>query len=97
MSFGENEAYGAFWWQREEIMTTDKVKITYETLQIPREEAEEMFRIVRNIVDDLYFCRKPKKEWPLYDRLASFLGENDLQTHYLVLEERREDPDVDYF
>lgn len=78
-------------------MATEKVKITYDTLQITKKEAEEMFRIVRNIVDDRWFCRKPKAEWPLYDKLAAFLDENDLKTHYLVLEEREEEPDAYHF
>ena len=62
---------------------------------IEKEEAEEIFRIFKNIATDAHYCHRPKKSWPLYDKLARNLGENTLEQHNEMLrlrdEEERED------
>ena len=55
------------------------------------DEAQETFRIMRNIVDDAHYCHHPKTQWPLYDKLALFLGENDIETHNEALRLRDEE------
>ena len=47
--------------------------------------------IFRNIADDAHYRRHPKKDWPLYDRLADFLGENTLAQHNEALRLRDEE------
>ena len=58
-------------------------------------EANEVFRILKNIVDDSHYYHKPKKEWPLYDHLARALGENSLAEHNEALELRDGEEMVD--
>ena len=50
-------------------------------IQLDEQEAREVFRILKNIVDDSHYYHNPKKEWPLYDHLARALGENSLAEH----------------
>ena len=60
-------------------------------VHLDEQEAQEVFRILRNIVDDAHYYHKPKKEWPLYDHLARALGENDLKSHNEALDLRDEE------
>ena len=75
----------------------DKIRIIYEekSIELSETEAQETFRIMRNIVDDAHYCHRPKKDWPLYDRLADFLGENTLAQHNEALTLRDEEEEVD--
>lgn len=67
----------------------------YGWMGIEKEEAAEIFRIFRNIATDAHYAHRPKKDWPLYDKLARNLGENTLAEHNEALrlrdEEERED------
>lgn len=60
-------------------------------VHLDEQEAREVFRILRNIVDDAHYYHHPKTQWPLYDKLALFLGENDLETHNEALRLRDEE------
>ncbi len=48
---------------------------------LDEQEIREVFRIFRNIADDAHYRHHPKKEWPLYDKLADYLGEPTLEQH----------------
>ena len=71
----------------------DKIRIIYEekSIELSETEAKEVFTIFRNIADDAHYRRHPKKDWPLYDRLADFLGENTLAQHNEALRLRDEE------
>ena len=58
-------------------------------------EAKEVFRILKNIVDDSHYYHNSKKDWPLYDHLARALGENSLAQHNEALELRDGEEMVD--
>ena len=73
----------------------DKVRLIYDKYELDRAEIQEIFRIFRNIADDAHYTHRPKKEWPLYDKLADFLGENTLAQHNEVLTLRDEEEDID--
>lgn len=73
----------------------DKVRLIYDKYELDRAEIQEIFRIFRNIADDAHYAHRPKKEWPLYDKLADFLGENTLAQHNEVLTLRDEEEDID--
>ena len=75
----------------------DKIRLIYEekSIELSQTEAKEVFTVFRNIVDDAHYCHRPKKEWPLYDRLADFLGENTLAQHNEALTLRDEEEDID--
>ena len=75
----------------------DKIRLIYEekSIELSQTEAKEVFTIFRNIVDDAHYAHRPKKEWPLYDRLADFLGENTLAQHNEALTLRDEEEEVD--
>lgn len=73
----------------------DKVRIIYDKYELDRAEIQEIFRIFRNIADDAHYAHRPKKEWPLYDKLADFLGENTLAQHNETLRLRDEEEDID--
>ena len=64
-------------------------------VHLDEKEAQEVFRILRNIADDAHYCHHPKKEWPLYDHLARALGENSLAEHNEALELRDEEERFD--
>ena len=73
----------------------DKVRIIYDKYELDRAEIQEIFRIFRNIADDAHYAHRPKKDWPLYDKLADFLGENTLAQHNEALTLRDEEEDID--
>ena len=73
----------------------DKVRIIYDKYELDRAEIQEIFRIFRNIADDGHYRRHPIKQWPLYDKLADFLGENTLAQHNEALRLRDEEEDID--
>ena len=73
----------------------DKVRIIYDKYELDRAEIQEIFRIFRNLADDAHYAHRPKKDWPLYDKLADFLGENTLAQHNEVLTLRDEEEDID--
>ena len=62
---------------------------------IEKEEAEEIYRIFRNIATDAHYCHHPKKDWPLYDKLARSLGHNTLAEHNEMLRLRDEEETED--
>ena len=64
-------------------------------MEIERHEAEEIFRIFKNIATDAHYYHKPKKDWPLYDKLADYLGENTLAEHNEMLRLRDEEEEAD--
>ena len=59
------------------------------------DEAREMFRIMKNITDDAHYACHPRTGWPLYDKLAFFLGENSLAEHNEALRLRDGEEMVD--
>ena len=65
------------------------------TFELCEQEAEEVFRIFRNIVDDAHYRHHPKTEWPLYDRLSEYLNESSLKDHNDYLQMRDEEYKVD--
>jgi len=67
----------------------------YGWIGIERAEAEEIFRIFRNIATDAHYAHRPKKDWPLYDKLARSLGENTLAEHNEMLRLRDEEEELD--
>ena len=74
----------------------DKVRIIYdEKYELSKDEVREVFRIFRNIADDGHYRRHPVKEWPLYDKLADWLGENNLAQHNEALRLRDEEETED--
>ena len=73
----------------------DKVRIIYDKYELDRAEIQEIVRIFRNLADDAHYAHRPKKDWPLYDKLADFLGENTLAQHNEVLTLRDEEEDID--
>ena len=73
----------------------DKVRIIYDKYELDRAEIQEIFRIFRNLADDAHYAHRPKKDWPLYDKLADFLGENTLAQHNEALRLRDEEEDID--
>lgn len=73
----------------------DKVKIVYDKYELDRAEIQEVFRIFRNIADDAHYRHHPKKDWPLYDKLADWLGENNLEQHNEALRLRDEEENED--
>ena len=64
-------------------------------ITLEKKEAEEIFRIFRNIATDAHYYHKPKKDWPLYDKLADYLGENTLAQHNEILTLRDEEEELD--
>ena len=62
---------------------------------LDEQEIREVFRIFRNIADDAHYRHHPKKEWPLYDKLADYLGEPTLEQHNETLRLRDEEEDDD--
>ena len=62
---------------------------------LDEKEIREVFRIFRNIADDAHYRHHPKKDWPLYDKLADYLGENTLAQHNEALRLRDEEEDDD--
>ena len=62
---------------------------------LDEQEIREVFRIFRNIADDAHYRHHPKKDWPLYDKLADYLGENTLAQHNEALRLRDEEEDDD--
>lgn len=62
---------------------------------LDEKEIREIFRIFRNIADDAHYRHHPMKDWPLYDKLADFLGENTLAQHNEALTLRDEEEEVD--
>lgn len=62
---------------------------------LDEQEIREVFRIFRNIADDAHYRHHPKKDWPLYDKLADYLGENTLAQHNETLRLRDEEEDDD--
>ena len=60
---------------------------------LDEQELREVFRIFRNIADDAHYRHHPKKEWPLYDKLADYLGEPTLEQHNETLRLRDEEDD----
>ena len=62
---------------------------------LDEKEVREVFRIFRNIADDAHYRHHPKKEWPLYDKLADYLGEPTLEQHNETLRLRDEEEDDD--
>ena len=65
------------------------------TFTLDEQEIREVFRIFRNIADDAHYRHHPKKEWPLYDKLADYLGEPTLEQHNETLRLRDEEEDDD--
>ena len=65
------------------------------TFTLDEQEAREAFRIFRNIVDDAHYRHHPLKDWPLYDKLADYLGEPTLAQHNETLRLRDEEEAVD--
>ena len=64
-------------------------------MEIERHEAEEIFRIFKNIATDAHYAHRPKKSWPLYDKLARNLGENTLSEYNEMLRLRDEEEILD--
>lgn len=62
---------------------------------LDEQEIREVFRIFRNIADDAHYRHHPKKDWPLYDKLADYLGEPTLEQHNETLRLRDEEEDDD--
>ncbi len=62
---------------------------------LDEKEIREVFRIFRNIADDAHYRHHPKKDWPLYDKLADYLGEPTLEQHNETLRLRDEEEDDD--
>lgn len=62
---------------------------------LDEQEIREIFRIFRNIADDAHYRHHPKKDWPLYDKLADYLGEPTLEQHNEALRLRDEEEDDD--
>lgn len=62
---------------------------------LDEQEIREVFRIFRNIADDAHYRHHPKKDWPLYDKLADYLGEPTLVQHNETLRLRDEEEDDD--
>ena len=62
---------------------------------LDEKEIREVFRIFRNLADDAHYRHHPKKEWPLYDKLADYLGEPTLEQHNETLRLRDEEEDDD--
>ena len=62
---------------------------------LDEQEIREVFRIFRNIADDAHYRHHPKKDWPLYDKLADYLGEPTLAQHNETLRLRDEEEDDD--
>ena len=54
-------------------------------------EIREIFRMMRNTADDAHYVHHPIKSWPLYDRIAEYLGENSLEKHNEALRLRDEE------
>ena len=65
------------------------------TFTLDEQEIREVFRIFRNIADDAHYRHHPKKDWPLYDKLADYLGEPTLAQHNETLRLRDEEEDDD--
>ena len=65
------------------------------TFTLDEQEIREVFRIFRNIADDAHYRHHPKKDWPLYDKLADYLGEPTLEQHNGTLRLRDEEEDDD--
>ena len=62
---------------------------------LDEQEIREVFRIFRNIADDAHYRHHPKKDWPLYDKLADYLSEPTLEQHNETLRLRDEEEDDD--
>lgn len=62
---------------------------------LDEKEIREVFRIFRNLADDAHYRHHPKKDWPLYDKLADYLGEPTLEQHNETLRLRDEEEDDD--
>lgn len=62
---------------------------------LDEQEIREVFRIFRNLADDAHYRHHPKKDWPLYDKLADYLGEPTLEQHNETLRLRDEEEDDD--
>ena len=64
-------------------------------MDLSRQEAEEVFRILRDKLDYRIDVHQKVGKWPLYDRFAAELGENSSEDHIeyrqLKNEEYRED------
>lgn len=65
------------------------------TFTLDEQEIREVFRIFRNLADDAHYRHHPKKDWPLYDKLADYLGEPTLAQHNETLRLRDEEEDDD--
>ena len=64
-------------------------------IAIDKVEAAEIFRIFRNIATDAHYYHRPKQDWPLYDKLARYLGENTLAQHNEALRLRDGEEELD--
>ena len=65
------------------------------TFTLDEQEIREVFRIFRNLADDAHYRHHPMKDWPLYDKLADYLGEPTLAQHNETLRLRDEEEDDD--
>ena len=66
------------------------------TFTLDEQEIREVFRIFRNLADDAHYRHHPMKDWPLYDKMADYLGEPTLAQHNetLCLRDEEEDDDA---
>lgn len=65
------------------------------TLELSHDEIREIFGIMRNDLEYRWQTRQKTQRWPLYDKFAEYLGENDSLSHVEYMELRREEEKID--